>query len=120
MFRFVLALVVMVIIMTCQNQVQSFAPTTTVTRTTPGTATTLLSASSRSRKHGKAVVPPRLRHDYTHAPLAREQRNEGMEPVGVRTTDRLPVFNLFVRAHRRQVSIVCGRWACVAFLRLSI
>ena len=118
MFRFVLTLVVMVVIMTCQNQVQSFAPTTTTTRATPGTATSLLSAN-RS-KHGKAVVPPRLRHDYTHAPLAREQRNEGVEPVGVRTTDRLPVFNLFVRAHRRQVSIVCGRWACVAFLRLSI
>ena len=54
-------------------------------------------------KRGKATKPPRIRHDYTHEHNVREQRNEGVNPEGLRT-DGLPVFNLFVRAHRRHVS----------------
>ena len=50
-----------------------------------------------------AVVPPRLHHDYNHQHLLREQRNEGVEPQGLRA-DGLPVLNLYIRAHSRHVS----------------
>jgi len=54
------------------------------------------------RKKGKSVVPPRLRHDYSHEHSTREVRNEKIEPQKP-GDDGLPVFNLFVRVKRRQV-----------------
>ena len=54
-------------------------------------------------KRGKSTAPPRIRHDYSHEHNIREGRNEGVDPPSPRD-DGLPVFNLFVRAHRRQVS----------------
>ena len=54
-------------------------------------------------KRGKSTVPPRVRHDIDHGHNARELRNEGVVPQAP-GEDGLPVFNLFVRAHRRHVS----------------
>ena len=83
--------------------VSAFVPLgrSSLDRATTLSSSTLLLASVAKR--GKAVKPPRSRHDYNHGRTARELRNEGVEPRDAQEGAGNPVFNLYVRAHRRQV-----------------